>query len=121
MELGHGTDFTSHSRPLHADKAGPEDPSTVISTGHTVLETRVVVTLTRLEGLYLWEGTGDPCAGHTKLKDFPSPDLNFPRVSELEENLGAEVPTGSRRDDLRDVNNEEEGNPRAVSCFLNQD
>ena len=45
----------------------------------------------------LCEGTGEAWAGQTKLKDFPVADLKTPRDSELEENLGAEVPTGSIR------------------------
>ena len=45
----------------------------------------------------LCEGTGEAWAGQTKLKDFPVADLKTPRDSELEENLGAEVPTGSMR------------------------
>ena len=31
------------------------------------------------------------------MKEFPAADLKTPRDSELEENLGAEVPTGSVR------------------------
>ena len=35
------------------------------------------------------------------MNDFPLADLKTPRDSELEENLGAEVPTGSVRQQFR--------------------
>ena len=35
------------------------------------------------------------------MKEFPAADLKTPRDSELEENLGAEVPTGSVRQQFR--------------------
>ena len=49
----------------------------------------------------LYDGTGEAWAGQTKLNDFPVADLKTPRDSELEENLGAEVPTGSVRQHFR--------------------
>ena len=49
----------------------------------------------------LCDGTGEARAGQTKLKEFPAADLKTPRDSELEENLGAEVPTGSVRQQFR--------------------
>ena len=39
---------------------------------------------------------GELWAGQTKLKEVPKLVLNEPRVSELVENLGADVPTGSK-------------------------
>ena len=63
---------------------------------------------------YLWEGTGEPCAGQTKLKDFPVADLKTPSDSELEENLGDDVPTGSMRQQFIISLKAGAGNQRAV-------
>ena len=46
---------------------------------------------------HLKAGAGLLCAGQTKLKGEPIFVLNDPKVSELVENFGDEVPTGSRK------------------------
>ena len=50
----------------------------------------------------LWDGTGDPWAGQLKLNGELIPTLNEPRVSELDENLGDDVPIGSEIQHLFD-------------------
>ena len=52
--------------------------------------------VTNLHGLTnLYDGTGDPWAGQLQLNGELIPTLNEPRVSELDENLGDDVPIGS--------------------------
>ena len=48
------------------------------------------------------------------MNDFPVADLKTPRDSELEENLGAEVPTGSVRQLFRFILRAGAGDPGAV-------
>ena len=46
---------------------------------------------------HLNAGIGFPCAGHNSEKDFSILILNEPKVSEVVENFGSDIPMGSKK------------------------
>jgi hypothetical protein len=64
---------------------------------HTVLLSSQYCLCSKSSTQYLNKGAGEPCAGQARLKDDPRSARNDPRIWELDANLGAEDPTGSRK------------------------
>ena len=55
------------------------------------------------QATHLNAGIGFPCAGHNIEKDSPILTLNEPKVSELVENFGTDIPIGSKKNGTSDL------------------